>query len=149
MTITTEQLQTWCEQLCTLPPVDFAGALQALGIAGSLVAKSPSNAVVNPPPPGASRLGLTMETLGMNQGKLRSLEFTLAAGVVLTRGALEQQFGASDSLPRVDYDRSHVLGYVVEVDGAPFRCSIFASFADVPAPASAATKVMLRRDAST
>src|ERR1043165_3029935 len=40
MTITPDLLRTWSEQLCTLPPLDFAGALQALGIAGSLVTKT-------------------------------------------------------------------------------------------------------------
>src|SRR5215470_8778713 len=52
--ITLDLLRTWSEQLCTLPPLDFAGALQALGIAGSLVSKTRDYSIVDPPPAGTS-----------------------------------------------------------------------------------------------
>jgi hypothetical protein len=145
MTITVETLRTWSEQLCTLPPVDFAAAVAALGIAGSIVASSDDYATVDPPPAGATRLGLSRENLGKNKGNLGALEVTLAGGAP-TRAELDRRFGAGNPLPRVDYDRDHVVSYQVEVAGAPFRCTVFASFGEEPAAASAVTKVSLRRD---
>jgi len=145
MTITVDQLRTWSEQLCTLPPVDFAAALKALGIAGAVLARSPSSSTVEPPPPGASRIDLIAEGLGSNQGKLGSLEVALA-GTALTRAKIDGRFGTGHLLPRVDYDRSFVLAYSVEIAGAPFRCAVFASFSEPPTATSIATAVMLRRD---
>jgi hypothetical protein len=40
VTITPDLLRTWSEQLCILPAVDFAAAVRALGIAGSIVDRS-------------------------------------------------------------------------------------------------------------
>ena len=145
MTITTETLRTWSEQLCTLPPVDLAAAVTALGLTGSLVGKSDDYAIVEPPPGGATRLGLSRENLGKNKGNLGTLEITLA-GTAVTRAELDRRFGAGNLLPRVDYDREYVVSYQVEVAGAGFRCTVFASFAEDPAAASAATKINLRRD---
>ena len=45
MTITPDQLRAWSDQLCTLPPIDFPGALAALGIAGSIVSQSADFAI--------------------------------------------------------------------------------------------------------
>lgn len=145
MTITAETLRTWSEQLCTLPPIDFAPALAALDIAGSIVDSSDDYAIVEPPPAGTTRLGLTRENLGKNKGNLGALEVTLA-GAALTRAELDRRFGAGSLLARVDFDRDYVLSYRVEVAGAGFRCTVFASFAEEPTAASAATKVSLRRD---
>jgi hypothetical protein len=144
MTITSVQLRTWSEQLCTLPPVDFAAAIAALGITGSLVSKSSDFSIVEPPPAGASRIGLTLENLGKNRGFLSTLEVTLDA--VVTRGELEQRFGAGNLLPRVDYDRPFAINYRVEVPGAPYRVTVSASFAEEPAAATAAKQISLRRD---
>ncbi|HEX3764725.1 MAG TPA: hypothetical protein VHW23_38785, partial [Kofleriaceae bacterium] len=74
MTITADLVRAWSEQLCTLPPLDFPGALQALGIAGAIVDKTRDYAIVEPPPPGASRLGLSRENLGKNKGNLGTVE---------------------------------------------------------------------------
>jgi len=144
MTITPDTLRAWSEQLCTLPPVDLAGALAALGIAGSLVSQSADFSIVEPPPAGAARLGLTLENLGRNKGKLATVEITPSEAI--TRAELDQRFGTANFLPRVDYDRPYVLNYRVEVPGAPFRCSVFASFADEPSATSATNKIRLRRD---
>lgn len=145
MTITADQLRTWSEQLCTLPPVDFAGALAALGITGAIVARTDDFAIVEPPPPGSSRLGLTRENLGKNRGFLGTIEVALD-GTRITRGELEQRFGAGNALPRVDYDRPFAVNYRVEIAGAPYRCTVSASFADEPGPASPAVQISLRRD---
>jgi hypothetical protein len=145
MTITADQLRTWSEQLCTLPPVDLAAAQQALGLAGALVEQSDDYAIVEPPPAGATRVGLTREHLGANQGHLGSVE-VVPAGAAITRGELDRRFGAGEPRPRVDFDRPHVVAYRVEVAGAGFRCTVSASFADEPSAASVATKISLRRD---
>jgi hypothetical protein len=145
MTITAETLRTWCNELCTLPPLDFAAAQTALGLTGAIVDKSDDYATVEPPPAGATRVGLSRENLGKNKGNLGQLEITLA-GTGLPRAELDRRFGEGSLLPRVDFDRPYELSYRVEVAGAPFRCTAFASFAEEPTAASAATKINLRRD---
>lgn len=145
MTITADLVRTWSEQLCTLPPLDFPGALRALGIAGAIVDKTADYAIVEPPPSGASRLGLSRENLGKNKGNLGTVDVALD-GARLTRADLDQQLGAGNALPRVDFDRPHVISYRVEIPGAPFRCTVSASFAGEPTGASVATQVSFRRD---
>ena len=145
MTITPDLLRTWSEQLCTLPPLDFAGALQALGITGSLVTKTRDFSIVEPPPAGTSRLGLTRENLGNNKGNLGEVAITPAAPAI-TRAELDRRFGDGKLGARVDFDRPFVLTYRVEVAGAPFRCRVLASFADEPGAASVATQISLLRD---
>ena len=145
MTITADQLRTWSEQLCTLPALDFAAALSALGISGTIVPKTADFAIVDPAPAGASRVALTLENLGKNKGKLSTIEIT-PAGPAITRAELDRRFGAGAALPRVDYDRPHEVSYRVEIAGAAFRCTVFASFGDEPTAASVATMISLRRD---
>lgn len=144
MTINLDQIRTWSEQLCTLPPIDFSGALAALGISGSLVVKTRDYSIVEPPPAGASRLGLTRENLGKNKGNLGEVEVTLD-GVKITRADLEARFGAGSVAPRVDFDRPYVIDHHVAIAGAPFKCTVLASFADDPTGASVATKISLLR----
>ena len=145
MTINLDLLRTWSEQLCTLPALDLAAALRALGIAGSLVDKSVDFAIVEPPPAGASRLGLTLENLGKNKGHLGTIDVTLQGGRI-TRAELDQRFGGGNALPRVDFDRPSVISYQVQIPGAPFRCTVSASFATEPGADAAATEISLRRD---
>lgn len=145
MTITAETLRTWCNELCTLPPLDFAAAQAALGLGGAIVDKSDDYATIEPPPAGATRVGLSRENLGKNKGNLGQLEIT-PAGTGLTRAELDRRFGEGNLLPRVDFDRPYEVSYRVEVAGAPFRCTAFASFSEEPTAASAATKISLRRD---
>jgi hypothetical protein len=144
MTISLDQIRTWSEQLCTLPALDFPGALGALGLSGSLVVKTRDYSILEPPPAGASRLGLTRENLGKNKGNLGEVEITLA-GVKITRADLDARFGAGGVAPRVDFDRPHVVNYDVVIAGAPFRCTVLASFTDEPAATSVATKISLLR----
>jgi hypothetical protein len=144
MTISLDQIRTWSEALCTLPPIDFAGTLAALGISGSLVPKTRDYSIVEPPPAGTSRLGLTRENLGKNKGHLGEVEIALAGGTI-TRADLDARFGAGSIAPRVDFDRPHVVDYRVEIPGAPFRCTVLASFADEPTATSAATQIRLLR----
>ena len=145
MTISLDQIRTWSEQLCTLPPLDFAGALTALGISGSLVTKTRDQSIVEPPPAGASRLSLTRENLGKNKGNLGEVEIT-PAGVKITRAELDARFGAGDVAPRVDYDRPFVVDYQVEIPGAPFRCKVLVNFTDEPGADSVATQISLLRE---
>jgi len=146
MTISLDQIRTWSEQLCTLPPMDFSAALSALGISGSLVSKTRDYSIVEPPPAGASRLGLTRENLGKNKGNLGELEITLE-GVKITRADLDARFGVGGVAPRVDFDRPYVVDYRVEIPGAPFRCTVLASFPDDPTATSVATQISLLRNA--
>ena len=145
MTITLDQIRTWSEQLCTLPALDFTGALGALGVTGSLVKKTSDYSTVEPPPRGASRLALTRENLGRNKGNLGEVEITLDA-TKITRSELDARFGAGNVAPRVDFDRPYVVAYDVEIAGAPFRCTVLASFPDEPVPASAASQISLLRN---
>jgi hypothetical protein len=143
--ISLAQIRVWSEQLCTLPPVDFAAALSALGISGSLVAKTRDYSIVEPPPTGASRLGLTRENLGKNKGYLGEVAITLS-GVRITRADLDARFGVGSVAPHVDFDRPYVVEYRVEIAGAPFRCTVLASFANEPTPTSVATDISLLRN---
>lgn len=145
MTITPDLLRTWSEQLCTQPALDFAEALRVLGVSGALVSKTRDYSIVEPPPPGTSRLGLTRENLGQNKGKLGEVEVT-PAGAAITRGELDQRFGPGSVGARVDFDRPFVVTYRVELPGAPFRCRVLARFPDEPTAASAATEISLMRD---
>jgi len=145
MTINADQVRIWSEQLCTLPALDFAAAVTALGLAGTIVASSDDYAVVEPPPPGAQRLGLSRENLGDNKGNLASVE-VFPEGTAIPKAALDARFGGGNALPRVDFDRPHVVSYRVELAGAPFRVTVNASFADEPGGGGAATKITLRRD---
>jgi hypothetical protein len=144
MTITADQVRTWSDALCTLPPLDVSAAPAALGLTGALVPQSSDYATLDPAPSGARRLSFGRENLGDNKGHLGTVEVEPAGAI--TRGELDQQFGAGNALPRVDYNRPFVISYRVERPGAGFRCTVLASFADEPTAASAAKKIVLRRD---
>jgi hypothetical protein len=50
-------------------------------------------------------------------------------------------------MPRVDYDRPHMLAYDVSVEGAPNRCTVFGRFPEEPkSPDAPVTGVTLRVD---
>lgn len=144
MTISADQVRTWSEQLCTLPTLDVAAAPAALGLTGALTAKSDDYATLEPPPAGTTRVMLGRENLGDNKGHLGTIE--LEPSAVITRGELDQRLGAGNALPRVDFNRPFVVSYRIERPGAPFRCTVMASFADEPTAASPVKKLTLRRD---
>ena len=50
-------------------------------------------------------------------------------------------------MPRVDYDRPHMLAYDVQVEGALNRCTVFGRFPEQPqSPEVPVTGVTLRVD---
>ncbi|HET9622081.1 MAG TPA: hypothetical protein VFP84_11985 [Kofleriaceae bacterium] len=141
--ITADALRTWSEQLCTQPALDFDAAIQALGLSGALVKKSSDYAVLEPPPPGTTRVGLSRENLGKNKGYLGMIELELATK--LPRAELDHRFGAGNVLPIADVGRGTEISYEVTVPGAPYRCTVFANFDDATGPSSLAGKIRLRR----
>jgi hypothetical protein len=141
--ITADELRTWSEQLCTQPALDFDAAVQVLGLTGALVKKSSDYVVLEPPPPGTTRVGLSRENLGKNKGYLGMVELELAAK--LTRAELDRRFGAGNVLPIADVGRGTEVSYEVTVPGAPYRCTVFANFDDATGPNSLAGKISLRR----
>jgi hypothetical protein len=50
------------------------------------------------------------------------------------------------NLPAVHPSGTFMIGYRVEVPGAPFACTVFVDFAYPDTPSSLADEVMLRRD---
>jgi hypothetical protein len=139
-----EQLARWSEQLCTLPPLDIAQAMDALGITGSIVRRSRTYLAVEPAPPGASWLALSLEHLGPNAGYLSSIEVAPAAPI--TRIDLDRQLGVGEDQPPIA-DGPQVVAYDVRIAGAPFSCTVSAEFSGEPAADSAADVILLRRDA--
>lgn len=144
MMITPERLARWSEQLCTLPQVDVAQAMAALGIPGAIVQRTPSYAVVEPAPPGASRLALVLEHLGPNAGHLGSIQVVPAAPI--TRAVLDRELGPGEDAPPIA-DGPEVVAYEVQITGAPFTCTVSALFDTEPVADAAATEIHLRRDA--
>jgi hypothetical protein len=145
MTVTLDRLSRWSEQLCVLAALDMTQAMSALGIAGSIVQSSSTCASVEPPPPGSSWLGLSLEHLGANAGHLSSVEVVLA-GSQITHEDLVRRFGAGVQLARIHYDSPHVIAYHLRVADAPFRCSVFAYSFVEPAVTSQVDRIGLRRD---
>ena len=143
MTITLERLARWSEQLCTLPPLDLAEAMAALDIPGAVAWRTASYAVVEPAPPGASRLALVLEHLGRNAGRLGSIQVVPSAPI--TRAALDRELGAGEDEPPVA-DGPEVVAYDVRIAGAAFTCSVSALFDGEPTAAAAAREIRLRRD---
>lgn len=144
MTITLERLARWSEQLCTLPPLDIAQAMDALGIPGSIVWRSPTYVTVEPAPPGSSRLALAIEHLGPSAGHLSSIE--VAPATPITRGELDRQLGPGEDRPPIA-DGPEVVAYDVRIAGAPFSCTVSAQFHGEPTADTAAEAIRLRRDA--
>lgn len=143
LTITLDQLARWSEQLCTLPPLDLAQAIDALGIPGAMVRRSRTYAAIAPAPPGASWLALSLEHLGPNAGSLGAIE--LAPAAPITRRDLDRQLGAGEDRPPIA-DGPCVVAYEVRIAGAPFSCTVSAQFSGEPAPDAAADVIRLRRD---
>jgi hypothetical protein len=143
MTITPERLARWSEQLCTLPALDIAQAMAALGIPGAAVWRTASYAVVEPAPPGASRLALVLEHLGPNAGHLGSIQVVPSAPI--TRAAVDRELGPGEEEPPIA-DGPDVVAYDVRISGAAFTCSVSALFDGEPTPEAAAREIRLRRD---
>lgn len=144
MAITLDRLVRWSEQLCILPPLDYARAMAELGITGAITPRSRSYAMVEPAPPGTRWLALVLAHLGANAGSLSGIE--LAPTVSITRGELDRELGAGEVTPVIDGGGEHEVDYRVEIPGAPYACSVSARFSGVPSDDSPARAVHLRRD---
>jgi hypothetical protein len=95
---------------------------------------------VEPPPLGAS------SALVVGGTTTPHIELAFDEGL-LTRGDLDERFGEGRWMPRVDYDRPHMLAYDVRVEGAPNRCTMFGRFPEQPqSPDVPVTGVTLRVD---
>jgi hypothetical protein len=147
MAVTLDRLVRWSEQLCILPPLDYARAMAELGITGAITPRSRSYATVEPAPPGTKWLALALEHLGPNAGSLSGVE--LAPTASITRGELDRELGAGEGAPVIDGGGEHEVGYRVEIAGAPYTCSVFARFPGVPSDDSPTGTVHLRRDPVT
>jgi hypothetical protein len=78
-------------------------------------------------------------------GMVPVFEVDLAEGTLL-RGELDARLGEAQKLPRTGPGRPHTLSWPVRVDGAPYRCTVFASFDDAPGALTPAKSVMWRLD---
>src|SRR5262249_39532809 len=124
--------------LCFVTELTPAAIAHAIGAAEPLL-DGAGHARIEPPPPGLTYVLLV-------GGPVAHLDIGLERRVV-DRAMLDARFGAGRLLPRVDYDRPHVLAYEVSVAGAPARCSIFGRFDERPTTAIAeASGVTLRVD---
>jgi hypothetical protein len=139
MTIRSDLLATWSERLCRLHAGGAADAAAALGIAGTLVERVGAT-LVEPPPPGCSRLMLVERN-----GAIDHVDLALDAGAP-TRADFDARFGQGAELVRIHPGTPHKLAYHVEVAGAPFTCEVIARFRDEPAGDTPAIGVLLRRD---
>ena len=119
--VTADLLRTWATQLCHArsgAPDDLVAAL-------------------GPLPP-----GITASRIRGGDTPLVELEL----GDPLRLGDLDRLLGAGNRLPRVDWDRPHVVAFTIEVPRAPYRCVLLASCDQSPAPAAPVTRVTLRLD---
>jgi len=59
---------------------------------------------------------------------------------------LEAELGAGSVVHRFSPGEPYTLGFAVDVEGAPFRATVFAIFLEKPTAATRAARVELRRD---
>lgn len=138
--IAAEQIREWAERLCRTSggPAEMAAGL---GLEGPLVDHSPMDyATIEPPPPGTSSVLLS---IGKYRNDSVSIKFS---NCVATRAQLDSLLGEGMNLPAVHPSGTFMIGYRVEVPGAPFACTVFVDFAYPDTPSSLADEVMLRRD---
>lgn len=123
--VTAELLRTWATQLCRARSGAPDDLVAALGVP------------LDPPPPGITASGIRGGDIPLVELELRD---------PLPLGDLDRLLGAGIRLPRVDWDRPHVVAYTIEVARAPYRCVLLASCDQSPAPAAPVTRVTLRLD---
>ena len=122
---TAELLRTWATRLCSArsgTPADLAAALAV---------------PLDPPPPGV----LSVHIRG---GDIPLVELEL--GDRLPLGDLDRLLGAGNRLPRVDWDRPHVVAFTIAVPRAPYVCVLLANSDQTPSPTTLVTHVTLRLD---
>ena len=131
-TVSAELLRAWAEHLCRARSSAPADLAEALG-----VPLDPLGVQLWPPPPGITGSRV-------HGGDIPLVELELADPLPL--GEIDRLLGAGNRLPRVDWDRPHVIAFTIAVAGAPWRCVILASCDQPPAPATPVARVALRLD---
>ena len=127
MRVTAEILRDWAVRLCGARSSSEADLVAALGVP------------LDPPPPGVIHTRL-------RGGDIPIIELEL--GPPLALGDLDRLLSAGNRLPRVDWDRPHVVTFNVAVAGAPWRCVILASCDQPPAANAPVVRVTLRLDST-
>lgn len=94
---------------------------------------------LDPPPIGAT-------AVRVRGGDIPLVELELGEPLVL--GDFTRLLGAGNRLPRVDWDRPHVVAFTMERRGAPFRCVVLASCDREPVATTPVNRVTLRLDRS-
>ncbi len=128
MRVTAEILRDWAARLCGARPgsqLTEADLAAALGLP------------LDPPPPGVVGTRL-------RGGDIPIVELELRPPLLL--GDLDRLLGAGNRLPRVDWDRPHVVAYDVAVRGAAWRCVILARCDQPPEASAPVARVTLRLD---
>lgn len=120
-----EVLQIWGERLCRATSGSAEDLLTAIG------------ASMKPAPLGA----IEVRVRGGEVGAAK-IELELPPNTI-SKGELDGALGDSKSVA------PNVLSYEVAQEYAPYRCTVFASFVDVPNDASSVKSVVLRLDAAS
>jgi hypothetical protein len=131
----------WASELCALPRGRAGDVVAALNLNGTLAAGI-GYQVLDPPPPGTSRLEIAEDHQDV---------FTVRVRLTApwpSRSDLDAVLGAGDDVPRVHFDQPYPVCYRVTVDGAPYRCDVFAYFADPPGASATAESLLFRRQVS-
>jgi hypothetical protein len=131
----------WASALCALPRGRAGDAVTALNLGGTLAAGI-GYQLLDPPPPGTSRLEIAEE-----HGDVCYVRVTLA-GAGPSRPELDAMLGPGGDVVRVHFDQPYPVCYRVTVAGAPYSCDVFAYFADPPDGQATAQSLLLRRQAS-
>jgi len=131
----------WASALCALPRGRAGYVVSALNLDGALAAGI-GHQVLDPPPPGTSRLEIAEDHQDVFTIRVR----LTAPGP--SRSDLDAMLGRGDEVPRVHFDQPYPVCYRVTVDGAPYRCDVFAYFTDPPNAQATAESLMFRRQAS-
>jgi hypothetical protein len=146
MDILPDLLRFWAERVCSVPAGTPQQTLAALGIEGSPRPHS-SDFSVQPLPPGVAHLRLDMrQEHPVKREDLLSHVDNALLDSTLTRADLDARFGRGRWRPRLHPGDDHVLGYRVELAGAPHACRVSAHFREEPTAASVVHEVTLGRD---
>jgi hypothetical protein len=121
-----ELVKKLAEKLCSAKGTTEQDVIDALGVS------------VSPAPLGGSKARV-------GGGMVPKFEVELGEGA-LARADLDARLGAAQKLPRTGPGAAHTLAYAVRAEGAPYRCTVFASFEEEPRDHTAVKSVMFRLD---
>jgi hypothetical protein len=119
-----EVLQIWAERLCRATSGSAEDLLTAIG------------ASMKPAPLGA----IEVRVRGGDVGAAK-IELELAPNTI-SRGELDAMLGDAKTFA------PNVLAYEVAQEAAPYRCTVFASFAEPPRDGTSVKSIVLRLDAA-